>query len=63
MLMDHTPKFLPNPKGIGKWMYDWKGGFFVSDEFPKDLWLPTEWTNLFGNEAIKMLEKELSGNW
>jgi len=44
-------------------MYDWKGGFFVSDEFPKDLWLPTEWTNLFGNEAIKMLEKELSGNW
>lgn len=52
MLMQHTPKLLPSLKGIGKKMYEWKGKFFVSDEFPKDLKLKTEKTNLFGDQAF-----------
>jgi len=54
---------LSNNKGYGKKMYDWKGGFFISDEFPHDLRLSTEKTNLYGKEAIRMMEKELAGGW
>jgi hypothetical protein len=65
MLLDHTPKLLPSLKGNGKRMFDWKGKFLVSEEFPQDLRLNTEKTTVFGTMAMNLLENKQTSkhNW